>query len=255
MRRRTTITLAALLVAVVFAPGAAAEGTYFPLPPLPKPAIYGNHLLNRVSEKNGVKPVIFSHWLHRAKYTCRVCHVELGFNMELGTTEITEVRNQHGEYCGACHNGKEAFGHTKENCDRCHTGDITAGAEKFAAFAATMPKAEYGNNIDWVRAVKLGKIHPKRTLHDTPYTPIPYDKNLRLDAGWTMIPPAFFSHADHNLWLDCSNCHPDIFNVKKKTTAHFSMRYNLQGKFCGLCHLRVSFPLNDCDRCHPAMRP
>jgi len=254
MGRRMLPPLLLLLLSITVASEAVAGDTYFPLPPLPKPALYGNRLLNRVSEKNGVKAALFSHWLHRARYTCRVCHLELGINMELGTTEITEARNRHGEYCGACHNGKEAFGHTKENCDRCHTGDLAAGSEKFAAFAANLPKAPYGNGIDWVRAVNLGKIHPKRTLLDTPYTPIPYDKDLRLDSSWTMIPPAFFPHADHNLWLDCSNCHPDIFNVKRKATAHFSMRYNLKGRFCGLCHLRVSFPLDDCDRCHPAMQ-
>ncbi|NCO57903.1 MAG: hypothetical protein COW73_06700 [Nitrospirae bacterium CG18_big_fil_WC_8_21_14_2_50_70_55] len=251
MHRPALLLFLALLFAL--APQAAAKGRYFDLPPLPDPALYGNRLLNRSAEKNGVKPALFSHWLHRAKYTCRVCHVELGFNMELGTTEITEARNQHGEYCGACHDGKEAFGHTPDNCDRCHTGDLTAGADKFNAFAVTMPRTSYGNNIDWVKAVKEGKLQPKRTLLANPPQAIAYDKDLKLDAGWTMIPPAFFSHADHNLWLDCANCHPDIFNVKKKTTAHFSMRYNLDGKFCGLCHLRVSFPLDDCDRCHPAM--
>ncbi|HVR37486.1 MAG TPA: c(7)-type cytochrome triheme domain-containing protein [Thermoanaerobaculia bacterium] len=60
-------------------------------------------------------------------------------------------------------------------------------------------------------------------------------------------------HAEHVRWLDCANCHPAIFNIRKKTTKHFSMRFNLAGEFCGACHLRVAFPLDDCMRCHPAM--
>ena len=50
-----------------------------------------------------------------------------------------------------------------------------------------------------------------------------------------------------------TNCHPDVFNIKKKTTEHFEMRFILEGRFCGACHLTVAFPLNDCMRCHPAM--
>ena len=65
----------------------------------------------------------------RAKYTCRVCHVDIGFSMRAGETGITEEYNNNGFYCGACHNGVEAFGpyEGKEpgtetaNCDRCHS--------------------------------------------------------------------------------------------------------------------------------------
>ncbi|RMF83155.1 MAG: hypothetical protein D6739_07600 [Nitrospirae bacterium] len=244
-----------LLAAVLLFLGAwpARAASYFKLPPLPPPALYGNLLIDRISSASGVKPVAFSHWIHRARYTCRVCHVELGFAMEVNTTEITEARCRKGEYCGACHDGKEAFGHTKKECGHCHSGDIATEADRFPAFAAKMPKAPYGNQIDWVRALKEGRIHPKRTLRAEPYRPIRYDSKLLLEAEWSMIPPAYFPHAEHNLWLDCANCHPAIFNVKKKTTKHFSMTYNLKGRFCGLCHLRVSFPLDDCQRCHPGM--
>ena len=31
------------------------------------------------------------------------------------------------------------------------------------------------------------------------------------------------------------------------------MKYILEGKFCGVCHLNVAFPLDDCQRCHPDM--
>ena len=63
-----------------------------------------------------------------------------------------------------------------------------------------------------------------------------------------------FPHWEHVQMLDCSNCHPEIFNLKKKTTKHFSMDNILKGKFCGACHLNVAFPMDPCKRCHPDIR-
>ena len=53
--------------------------------------------------------------------------------------------------------------------------------------------------------------------------------------------------------MDCAVCHPDIFNIKEKGTPYFSMETNIDGMFCGTCHMRVAFPMNDCRRCHPGM--
>jgi len=61
----------------------------FPIP-LP-PNLYGTLLINRAAEKAGMKAVVFSHWLHRMKYTCRVCHSELEFAMRVNSTGITEM--------------------------------------------------------------------------------------------------------------------------------------------------------------------
>jgi c(7)-type cytochrome triheme protein len=231
-----------------------ADGTpsRFDLPPLPPADIYGNILISRVSIKKGVFPVTFSHWSHRLKYTCNVCHLELGFNMMRNTTEITEDSNRNGEYCGACHDGAVAFGHSREHCEKCHNSDIEYGKEKFAN-TRDLPRAPYGNRIDWVSAVEDGLIKPKFFLQDET-EPIKFEKQLLLEAEWSMIPSAIFPHKAHVQWLDCSNCHPDIFNIKKKTTKHFSMMYILDNKFCGVCHGKVAFPIDDCARCHPDMR-
>lgn len=83
---------------------------------------------------------------------------------------------------------------------------------------------------------------------------IAYEKTLLLEAEWDRVLPAIFPHKSHTSWLTCSNCHPEIFNIKKKTTKHFEMKMNLAGEFCGVCHLTVAFPMNDCKRCHPAMK-
>lgn len=241
------------LLGALFMMAGAAVAQYWNFPPPPPPSRYGNILINRLSEKNGQRPVTFSHWSHRRKDTCRVCHFELGFEMKVNATEITEERCRDGQFCGACHDGKEVFGHTKENCIKCHNGNIAYGQEKFKDLDP-FPKAPYGNKVDWVAALKGGFIQPRQSLLDKHYKPMAFNKKLTLEAEWTMIPPAYFSHDVHKQWLDCSNCHPDIFNVKKKTTKHFAMKYNLEGKFCGACHLKVAFPLNDCQRCHPAIK-
>ena len=129
-------------------------GMQYDLPPLAPPERYGNILIDRTSTKNKVLPVSFSHWLHRRKYTCRVCHSELEFTMKTNTTEITEADNQAGRFCGACHNGRIAF-HQKGNCSKCHNGNIDYSAEKFSEFdAQPYPRnlTGYGNGINWVAA-------------------------------------------------------------------------------------------------------
>jgi c(7)-type cytochrome triheme protein len=231
-----------------------AQAQFWEFPPPHKPYAFGNLLIDRISGEYDMKSVTFSHWSHRTKYTCRVCHFELYFEMAVNTTEITEEDNKNGLYCGACHNGVDAFGHTEKNCDKCHNGDISYGKEKFQEQLEKLPRAKFGNNIDWVKALSEGKIMPKYSIFRVDEKSLEFDSLLTLEAEWSFVPPAYFPHAEHVKWLDCSNCHPDIFNIKKKTTKHFLMKYILEGKFCGVCHLNVAFPMRDCKRCHPKIR-
>lgn len=222
------------------------------LPPLPPPSQYGNHLLDRAATKADQLPVAFSHWQHRSKYTCKVCHVELEFEMKVNATPITMEKNNKGQYCGFCHDGNRSF--STEECKRCHTGDIATGSNKFKKFASDLPRTDYGNRVDWVRAAKKKMIKPKKTIRPGEDPPVTFKKMLILEAEWANIPYSIFPHAEHVYWLDCQNCHPDIFNIKKKTTKHFLMTYMFDGKFCGACHLNVAFPLDDCTRCHPTIK-
>lgn len=239
------ISLACLLISALLPSGAEAQ--FLHLPPVPPREQYGNILINRNSENYGVKPVVFSHWIHRVKYTCRVCHLELGFNFQADTTPITEKANKNGKYCGACHNGKIAFADTKGNCKRCHNDDISSGSDKFAELDS-LPKAGYGNGVDWVKAVEDGEIKPKDSL-DGHYKPVPFDKRLVMEVDWGGIPSAVFPHKAHTLWLDCANCHPEIFGMRM-SNEHFSMEDMIKRKSCGVCHLTVAFPLDNCKRCH-----
>lgn len=255
MARRSRRLILGLGIVFLGMAGAASSLAFNPwtFPRLPPPEEYGSLLIDRTSTANDVLPVGFSHLTHRLRYTCRVCHEELGFAMFVNTTEITEKENLQGQFCGACHNGKTAFGHTAEHCRKCHSGTILLARKEFARLDS-LPRTPFGNKIDWVAALNAGLIKPKQSLREAPSQPMGFNRKLDLESRWAGIPPAIFPHAVHNQWLDCANCHPDIFNIKKKTTEHFEMVFILERKFCGVCHLKVAFPLDDCKRCHPGMK-
>ncbi len=250
VRSAVLIKAAAIFFFLLLSPDSSRA--YWDLPPSLPADEHGNILISRTSGQHGVKPAVFSHWIHRLKYTCRVCHSELEFNLQVNSTEITEAANKDGRYCGAagCHDGKTVFGHEKPHCEKCHNGNRGYGKEKFSQLA-NFPKAKFGNGINWVQAVNKGVITPASYLTIKPRMERAVIKPLLLEAEWHGIPAAVFSHRAHSQWLDCNNCHPDIFNIKKKTTKHFSMSRILKREFCGVCHLTVAFPMNDCKRCHP----
>jgi len=243
---------AALLGLLLFAP-AGARGN-FPFPDPPPPVEYGNLLLNRTARANGVKAVSFSHWMHRQRYSCRVCHFELQFNLQAGTTEITEEANRAGMFCGACHDGKKLFGHErKEDCERCHNDDLRHGSERFLKLWR-LPLSKYGNLIDWTAALKSGQITLTRQLTIPPAADTGFARSILLKSTWFMGTDAVFPHGEHSVWHDCNDCHPGIFNIRKKATEGLQMNAIIGGQYCGVCHGRVAFPLTDCVRCHPQMR-
>lgn len=83
-------------------------------------AEYGDVVLNKRAEKEGVAPVVFPHWFHRIRFRCKVCHSELGFEMRVGSNQVTMEEIVKGKFCGACHNGEIAW--STENCRLCHSG-------------------------------------------------------------------------------------------------------------------------------------
>lgn len=83
-------------------------------------AEYGDVVLNRYSDKGGVRPVVFPHWFHRIRFRCKVCHHELGFKMRAGSNDVLMSDIIDGKFCGMCHNNDIAWG--AERCDLCHSG-------------------------------------------------------------------------------------------------------------------------------------
>ena len=100
-------------ITLLFAAFAAAS-------PAPASAEYADVILNRYAEKEGMRPVIFSHWFHRIRFRCKVCHHELGFEMRAGANDITMSDIIEGRFCGMCHNGDVAW--SVEHCDLFHCG-------------------------------------------------------------------------------------------------------------------------------------
>ena len=69
---------------------------------------------------NQLPPAVFPHWVHRIRYQCKVCHVDL-FEPRAGANQILMQDIADGRACGTCHNDKIAFRPTIGNCDRCHS--------------------------------------------------------------------------------------------------------------------------------------
>ena len=78
----------------------------------------------------------FPHWVHRSRYLCKSCHMEL-FVPKAGANRITMQLISKGESCGTCHDGKTAFGAGFGSCNRCH---VPPAAPAPAAVPPTPPE-------------------------------------------------------------------------------------------------------------------
>ena len=250
-RNRSWVMLIAALMVAVLAHVADAA-----------PADYGRVVINNASQKAGLAPVVFDHWLHRAKYTCRLCHVDIGFVMKAGVTGITAADNMKGLYCGVCHNGKMQDGgkpvfaactadkSDTKRCDRCHSqGKAVQKTVDFAAVTAKLPKDKFGNGVNWEKAAEDGTLklidYIEGVSIKKPAQAVQKDLTIKpKSAGMAEIT---FSHKKHSLWNGCEVCHPEIF---KQGSTKYSMDEIKTKKFCGTCHSTVAFPIEDCSRCH-----
>lgn len=113
---------------------------------------------------------------------------------------------------------------------------------------ASLPKARGGNGIDWVKALNEGLIRPWYDLADPEAEPFVLDLVIVRQVRGSM-PNVVYPHLEHTQWLDCTNCHDEIF-VPEKGANQISMAEILLGKKCGVCHGKVAFPVTDCRRCH-----
>lgn len=258
MKRIVHVFIMVLIVSAITSVFAQPTGVKKKRPPRHE---FGNVLINNLSEKNNIAPVVFKHWLHRARYTCRLCHIDIGFQMEAGATGITEEDNHNGLYCGACHNGKESFGPemkdnrgntVKKNCDFCHSyGKKVKFKNDFYTFTKLFPRARFGDKINWLEVEEKGMIQLKDYLEGVSFeaNPIKYASATELKSRVSEMPDIIFSHKKHSIWNGCELCHPDIFGVKKGSTI-YSMQDIFAGKYCGACHGKVAFPNEDCRGCH-----
>jgi c(7)-type cytochrome triheme protein len=259
MERRTIIAASSIAVLAAAAALAAEPG---PQKPRPLPHEYGR-VVFRPGPGGKLPGVVFDHWLHRVAFTCRVCHVDVGFALRAGGTGVKEEDIEAGYYCGACHDGKRPYqgrpifaacakGPAKETCRRCHSlGQKVKLEVDFAAVTRNLPRGRLGNGVDWVAADAQGLIHPAEELAGItiPRKPIVAQDDFLLNPKVAAMPDVVFSHRKHNGWIGCEGCHPDLFTAKRGASG-VAMAGIHERKYCGVCHSTVAFPVADCERCH-----
>ena len=118
-----------------------------------------------------------------------------------------------------------------------------------------LPTTEFGNHIDWVKAIDDGLLKPRWEKTDPTAEPFVMDLDVVRPVK-ASVPDVVFPHRQHTEWLSCSNCHPAIF-IPQKGANQISMSAILLGQKCGVCHGKVSFPITtkSCKKCHSKPKP
>ena len=118
-----------------------------------------------------------------------------------------------------------------------------------------LPKTSFGNHVDWVKALDQGLIKPRWDRLDSNEEPFVMDLDIVRPVK-ASVPDVVFPHRQHTEWLLCSNCHPAIF-IPQKGANQINMSAILLGKKCGVCHGKVSFPIETktCKKCHSKPKP
>jgi len=116
---------------------------------------------------------------------------------------------------------------------------------------SVLPPDGAGNKVNWVEALRQGHISPRTNIFpETKIEVLDLDIYFDQTADLRIVR---FPHRPHTEWLDCVNCHDQIFK-RGRGVNEFGMYSILEGEFCGQCHGAVAFPLTECDRCHSVPR-
>jgi c(7)-type cytochrome triheme protein len=120
---------------------------------------------------------------------------------------------------------------------------------------AGLPETEFGNYVDWVKALDSGALNPRWERTDPTAEPFVMDLDIVRPVK-ASVPDVVFPHRQHTMWLECSNCHPAIF-IPQRGANQISMSAILLGQKCGVCHGKVSFPITtkSCKKCHSKPKP
>ncbi|MEE9615144.1 MAG: c(7)-type cytochrome triheme domain-containing protein [Thermodesulfobacteriota bacterium] len=224
-------------------------------------------------EAAGLSPVLYPHWVHRMFFRCKVCHEKI-FTMKRGSNDLSQEKIAAGEQCGTCHNGELSFSATDEaNCKRCHLAGTEEAAplHDFTRFdhdglkeiservgsmwdPGKLPEGKYPvdkfNFVNWVKMDSTGAFKPKDSLDDADTEAAEVRESYILfKSPITFMKDVLFSHKIHTTWIRCNICHDRIF-TKEVGANKVTMIEIKEGKACGTCHGRVSFPIGDCLRCH-----
>lgn len=118
-----------------------------------------------------------------------------------------------------------------------------------------LPTTEFGNQVDWVKAIDEKKLSPRWDRINSNEEPFVMDLDIVRPVK-ASVPDVVFPHRQHTEWLACANCHPAIF-IPQKGANQINMSAILLGQKCGVCHGKVSFPITTktCSKCHSKPKP
>jgi len=169
-----------------------------------------------------VPAVIFRHKYHVdvKKLSCEKCHSGL-FEMEALSAQekddFTMKSLYEGKYCGACHDGEDAFA-SDTQCARCHV-----------------------RLTDW--QVQVGYFKGKPAPHKIPV----YNTSISLGQGEMQVR---FNHEKHSAPLNCRDCHLQLFSIKRGSNKIMLADHTRQ-KSCFGCHDgKETFSWYSCNKCH-----
>ena len=67
-----------------------------------------------------------------------------------------------------------------------------------------LPTTEFGNYVDWVKALDEGKLRPRYDRFDPTVEPLVMDLDIVREVK-ASVPDVVFPHKPHTKWLHCSN--------------------------------------------------
>ncbi len=215
----------------------------------------------------------FSHTVHKSMFTCVECHNKI-FKAGKESIRASMADMEKGSSCGACHDGKAAFG-VKSDCQKCHAVKQINFRPGSAVFSHTVHIAAYsckechpelfipgtGNKHFTMSQMEQGKscgsCHDDKTAFSVKSNCIKCHPGTPLSVRYELSPSTGnveFSHKPHSeKGYNCTDCH---YNAIPSGTPdkRWVMKEMDQGKFCGTCHgFSMAFSVKDptaCERCH-----
>ncbi len=176
--------------------------------------------------------VVFSHNMHfkqeGIKNNCKTCHNVI-FNLR-NKKRYTMAEMEKGKSCGACHNGKRAFG--LEDCVQCHkVGNVTIRVKATGPVIFSHKKH--------LNAYKCAGCHPKI-----------FDLAVKKPVSMSQMEKGKSCGACHNgksafSVSECVKCHPVkdvVFKVKDTGDVKFSHELHIGMYKCGDCHVKLYLP-------------
>ncbi len=210
--------LAGLVLLGASSPTPAREATQSPTLKLPADAIFERTV-------GADSAVVFRHGPHvaLAANRCTACHPRY-FRILVPTRALRHREMNAGRACGACHDGRQAFGVRDPGaCASCHVGRSAMAGRAAAPGGEGAPAAPRG------------------------------PKPLVFPQGEASPGPVTFRHDTHSGGkAGCVACHPRPFAVKRSASPPGTAMHEAEG--CGRCHDGTgAFDLaaeDACARCH-----